>query len=72
MFGSKSFLASVLLTTTSSAQFKKQSQQKIINAECYGTNAEQGAADLEKIFSEASEGGLPPDPEEIQELLLKA
>lgn len=27
---------------------------------------------MDKIFSEASEGGIPPDPEEIQELLMKA
>jgi len=33
---------------------------------------EQSVQDLDKIFSEASEGGLPPDPEEMQELLMKA
>lgn len=39
-------------------------------AECEGEGAEKGAADLDKIFAEA--GGIPPDPEEIQELLMKA
>ena len=43
-------------------------------AECEPSNAaEQGAADLDKIFGQAAaEGGIPPDPEEIQELLMKA
>ena len=34
-------------------------------------SAEKGAKDLDAIFASA-EGGIPPDPEEIQELLLKA
>lgn len=33
--------------------------------------AEKGAQDLDAIFA-STEGGIPPDPEEIQEMILKA
>ncbi len=72
MFGAKFFAGttSVLFTTTSqinSALFKKQL------ASCDGESAAaiKGADDLEKILA-GTEGGIPPDPEEIQELLMKA
>ncbi len=73
MLGSKAFATSILLTSTTSI-FKKQNSGKI-NAECQDNKnaaAEAGVADLDKIFGEAAEGGIPPDPEEIQELLMKA
>ena len=58
MFASKVFATTMLITTSS--VMKKQ------RAECQGTAAEQGAADLDKIFGAAqAEGGIPPDPEEI-------
>jgi len=62
MFGSK-----VFATLTSSVLITINKQQKTLKAECEGgkTAAEQGAADLDKIFGAASEGGIPPDPEEI-------
>jgi hypothetical protein len=72
MFGAKFFAGttSILFTTTSQlngALFKKQL------ASCDGESAaaQKGADDLEKILA-GTEGGLPPDPEEIQELLMKA
>ena len=44
-----------------------------MKAECEGgqTGAEKGAQDLDQIFAN-TEGGMPPDPEEIQEMLMKA
>jgi hypothetical protein len=40
-------------------------------AECEDKSAtEKAAKDLDTIF--AAEGGMPPDPEEIQEMLMKA
>ena len=45
---------------------------KFSRAECeQKSSAEQGASDLDKIFAGA-DGGMPPDPEEIQEMLMKA
>ena len=42
-----------------------------VRAECENrTGVEQAASDLDKIF--ASADGMPPDPEEIQEMMLKA
>lgn len=35
------------------------------------SGAEQQASDLDKIFA-SHEGGMPPDPEELQEMLMKA
>jgi hypothetical protein len=66
--GSKLFLPILL---SSGSLLKKQQ----MSAECEDSSkaAEQGAADLDKIFGQAAaEGGIPPDPEEIQELLMKA
>jgi hypothetical protein len=73
MFGSKVF-ASLLITTTTSAALKKQ--QSMI-AQCAekepASGAQQGADDLDKILGSAmSEGGLPPDPEEMQEIFARA
>lgn len=72
MFGAKFFAGttSVLFTTSSQlngAIFKKQL------AACDGESeaAKRGADDLEKILA-GTEGGIPPDPEEIQELLMRA
>jgi hypothetical protein len=40
-----------------------------VRAECENkSSAEQAASDLERIF--ASADGMPPDPEEIQEMML--
>lgn len=73
MFGAKFFATSstsVLLTGFHTQIFKKQ-----IVAQCEDKQpsaaAQQGADDLERIMSGA-EGGMPPDPEEIQELLMRA
>ena len=72
MFGAKLFAGttSILFTTTAQINgvlFKKQL------AACEGESAaaQKGADDLEKILA-GTEGGIPPDPEEIQELLMKA
>jgi len=71
MFGSKVF-GSLLITTTTTAAFKKQSVSQCAEKQPSAA-AQQGAEDLDKILGSAmAEGGLPPDPEEIQELLLKA
>jgi hypothetical protein len=73
MFGAKFIATSsttVLLSGFHTHLFKKQ-----LIAKCEekkpSAAAQQGADDLEKILSGA-EGGIPPDPEEIQELLMKA
>ena len=72
MFGAKLFATtstSVFLTGMHTQLFKKQvalcEDKKPTEA------AQQGADDLERIMSGA-EGGIPPDPEEIQELLMRA
>ena len=74
MLGSKIFLGSTLLMSTTSTSFFKAQPLKSSTAECAPemSAAEKGAADLDRILSQASEGGIPPDPEEIQELLMKA
>ena len=64
MFFNK-FIASSLLVSNSIMLAKSKAK-----AECEEKGAEKGAADLDKIFAEA--GGIPPDPEEIQEMLMKA
>ena len=49
-----------------------RSQNRFRRAECEGNAAaEQGVTDLDKIFA-GQEGGLPPDAEEIQEMIMKA
>ena len=67
MFGTKVFLSSSLLLTTSTGSiFVSKNGSSKYAAECEPTSAEQGAADLDKIFGQAAaEGGIPPDPEEI-------
>jgi hypothetical protein len=66
MFISKVLGGSFLLTN--SYHFAKNSP---VRAECETrTGTEQAAADLDKIFAAAD--GMPPDPEEIQEMMLKA
>lgn len=53
-------------------QITNNKSRRIINAECEGNSAnEQSVADLDKIFA-GQDGGLPPDPEEIQEMIMKA
>lgn len=72
MFGVKFFATSstsVLLTGFHSQFFKKQIAQ--CEDKQPSAAAQQGADDLERIMSGA-EGGIPPDPEEIQELLMRA
>jgi len=49
----------------------KRNQNLRAECETKPTAAEQGAKDLDQIFASA-EGGMPPDPEEIQEMLMKA
>ncbi len=75
MLASKVFITTALLSSGGAAMVKKQ-QAQTVRSECAErgqTAAEQGAADLDQIFNAAAaEGGIPPDPEEIQELLLKA
>lgn len=47
-------------------------QNNQFKAECEErTAAEKAATDLDQIFA-AQDGGMPPDPEEIQEMLMKA
>lgn len=68
MLGSKIFASSLLLSTS----FFSFKDQKTIKAECAEqTGAEKGVQDLDQIFAQA-DGGMPPDPEEIQEMLMKA
>lgn len=69
MISSKLFAAS-LLFPSSLLMMKKDRELK---AECEGgsSGAEKGAQDLDQIFA-GQEGGMPPDPEEIQEMLMKA
>ena len=72
MFGAKFFAtssASVVLSGVHSTFFKKQLAQCEEKQPSAAT--QQGADDLERIMSGA-EGGIPPDPEEIQELLARA
>lgn len=72
MFGAKFFATSstsVLLTGFHTQIFKKQIAQ--CEDKQPSAAAQQGADDLERIMSGA-EGGMPPDPEEIQELLMRA
>ena len=66
MFFNK-FIASSFLISNSIALAKNKASSR---AECEEKGAEMGASDLDKIFAEA--GGIPPDPEEIQEMLMKA
>lgn len=61
MFGGKIFASSLLLTTFSSSLKKKA---ECAEASKENAAAEQGVQDLDKIFG-ATEGGIPPDPEEI-------
>lgn len=68
MLGTKIFASSLLLSTT----FLNKRDLRKISAECAEqTGAERAAQDLDSIFANA-EGGMPPDPEEIQEMLMKA
>lgn len=66
---SKALASSLLFSNTLllNNHFKKME----VSTLCEDKN-EQAAADLDKIFAAASEGGMPPDPEEIQEMLMKA
>ena len=66
MFFNK-FITSSFLISNSLMLAKNRCQVK---AECEEKGAEKGASDLDRIFAEA--GGIPPDPEEIQEMLMKA
>lgn len=66
MFFNK-FIASSFLISNSLMLAKNRVAMK---AECESKGADQAASDLDKIFAEA--GGIPPDPEEIQEMLMKA
>ena len=68
MISSKVFTSSILLSN--SLIFMRQNNQ--FKAECEErTAAEKAATDLDQIFA-AQDGGMPPDPEEIQEMLMKA
>lgn len=68
MIASKIFASSLLLGN--SVLLMKRDQT--VRAECAeGSGAEKGAQDLDQIFA-STEGGMPPDPEEIQEMLMKA
>ena len=70
MFGAKLFATtstSVFLTGFHTKIFK--SQMALCEDKKPTESAQQGADDLESIMSE---GGIPPDPEEIQELLMRA
>lgn len=69
MFASKLFASTLLFPTT----MLLAKREHLPKAECEGgsTNAEKGAQDLDQIFANA-DGGMPPDPEEIQEMLMKA
>jgi hypothetical protein len=69
MFANKIFASSLLLSNTLLiAKTTKLSPQP---AECEDKSAtEKAAKDLDTIFG--AEGGMPPDPEEIQEMLMKA
>lgn len=68
MIGSKIFASSLLLSN--SLIYMKRLNNN--TAECEErTGAEKGASDLDQIFAN-TEGGMPPDPEEIQEMLMKA
>lgn len=66
MFFNK-LIGSSFLISNSLVLAKQKAQVK---AECENKNAEQSANDLDKIFAES--GGIPPDPEEIQEMLMRA
>ena len=61
------FIASSLLLSNSIMLAKNRQPLK---AQCEDKAAAKAASDLDKIFAEA--GGIPPDPEEIQEMLMKA
>ena len=76
MFGTKIFASSLLISN--SLLLSKQGKFSRTNfaAECEEkkpTAAEKSAQDLDAIFAAAqSESGMAPDPEEIQEMLMKA
>lgn len=56
----------------SSASYIGQNSRQQPAAECEGSRTgEQSVEDLDKIFA-GQDGGLPPDAEEIQEMILKA
>ena len=72
MFAAKFFAtssASVVLSGFHTQIFKKQIAQ--CEDKQPSAAAQLGADDLERIMSGA-EGGIPPDPEEIQELIMRA
>ena len=71
MFGGSKLFASSFLFSSSLLALN---QKKPKVAECEPSKAvENSAADLDAIFAAAaSEGGMPPDAEEIQEMLMKA
>ena len=70
MLGSK-FITSSLLFTNSFFAYKSSNGVTPKN-ECEDkTAAEKSANDLDAIFAN-QDGGMPPDPEEIQEMLMKA
>jgi hypothetical protein len=70
MFGAKLFATTsttVFLTGFHTKIFKQQ--MALCEDKKPTEAAQQGADDLERIMSE---GGMPPDPEEIQEILMRA
>ncbi len=68
---SSKFISSTFLLANSLSFLKDRNYHP--KAECAGqqTGAEKGAQDLDQIFA-AHDTGMPPDPEEIQEMLMKA
>jgi hypothetical protein len=68
MLGSK-FITSSVLFANSLFAFKPIN--KYGKAECEDKAAEKSANDLDAIFA-SQEGGMPPDPEEIQEMMMRA
>ncbi len=71
MFGGSKLFASSFLFSNTLFVLNNKNKQKI--AECEPSKAaEKSAQDLDAIFAAANEGGMAPDPEEIQEMIMKA
>jgi len=66
MFLSKFTASTLLFSSTSFAISKKYNKQAFAEEK---SAAEKSAQDLDAIFAQ---GGVPPDPEELQEMILKA
>lgn len=67
---SKAFASSLLFSNTLLLNNHLKKKMDVTTL-CEDKN-EQAAKDLDAIFAAANDGGMPPDPEEIQEMLMKA